>query len=85
MDILHPLPIGTHVTFNVEDLVLGTAIVIQTEHDDGWLYRLNGIEFSRGDTTLLERLVTIDAEGSAWLCEHEVRPQMEEEPHDASR
>ncbi len=74
MDATHPYPTGTRVTFDVEDLVTGTAIVVETEHDDGWLYRLNTVEFSRGDTTLLERLVDIDADGSAWFCEHEVRP-----------
>lgn len=84
MDTPHPLPIGKHVTFNVEDLVVGTAVVIDTEHDDGWLYRLYAIEFSSGDTTLLERLVTIEADDSAWLCEHEVRPLNMEVPHAAS-
>lgn len=78
MDAMHPFPIGTHVTFNVEDVVAGTAVIVETEHDDGWLYRLNAVEFSCGDTTLLERLVDIDADGSAWFCEHEVRPQVGE-------
>lgn len=78
MDAMHPFPIGTRVTFNVEDVVAGTAVIVETEQDDGWLYRLNAVEFSCGDTALLERLVDIDAGGSGWFCEHEVRPQVGE-------
>jgi hypothetical protein len=70
----HPFSIGTRVTFDVEDLVGGRAIIAEAEYDDGWLYRLDAVELMRGDAPLLARLVNVESDGSAWLCEHEVRP-----------
>ncbi|MFV0442876.1 MAG: hypothetical protein ACK5Q5_04820 [Planctomycetaceae bacterium] len=70
----HPFPAGTQVTFDIEDLVLGTAIVSQTEFDEGWLYRLTSVEITRGDIDTLRRLAT-ESDGDVWACDHEVLPR----------
>ena len=70
----HPFPTGTHVAFDIEDLVLGTAIVAADEFDEGWLYRLTSVEITRGDIDTLRTLATV-CEGGVWACEHEVQAQ----------
>ena len=70
----HPIPNGTRVAFDIEDLVLGTAIVAGAEYDEGWLYRLVSVEITRGDIDTLRRLAT-ECDGGVWACEHEVRVQ----------
>ena len=70
----HPLPTGAHVAFDIEELVVGTAEVAEVQHDQRWLYRLAAVEMTRGDAALLKDLADVEADGSAWFCEHEVRP-----------
>ena len=76
----HPFPTGTHVAFDIEDLVLGTAIVAAAEFDGGWLYRLTSVEINRGDIDTLRRLAT-ESDDGVWACEHEVQAQP---PHHAN-
>ena len=71
----HPFPIGTQVAFNIEDLVLGTAVVAASEYDDGWLYRLVSVAITRGDTETLRQLAT-EGDNGVWVCEHEVQVQL---------
>jgi hypothetical protein len=77
MNIPHPIPTGTLVAFDIEDLVLGTAIVAGSEYDEGWLYRLASVEITRGDADTLRRLVT-ESDDGVWVCEHEVRARSPE-------
>ena len=71
----HPFPIGTQVAFNIEDLVLGTAVVTASEYDDGWLYRLADVAIMRGDTETLRQLAT-EGDDGVWACEHELQAQL---------
>ncbi|MFV0443345.1 MAG: hypothetical protein ACK5Q5_07220 [Planctomycetaceae bacterium] len=68
----HPFPIGTQVAFNIEDLVLGTAVVATSEYDDGWLYQLMSVAIMRGDTETLRQLAT-ESDDGVWACEHELQ------------
>lgn len=76
----HPIPTGTQVAFDIEDLVVGTAVVAGAEFDEGWLYRLASVEITRGDVQTLGRLTT-ERDGGVWVCEHEVRPQSHSTRH----
>jgi hypothetical protein len=69
----HPIPIGTCVTFDIEDLVAGTAVVAEAEYDEGWAYRLSAVVLTTGDAALLQNLADVEADGSVWVCEHEVQ------------
>ena len=69
----HPFPSGRRVTFEIEDLVRGTAIVAEAHHDQAWAYRLRDVVLTTGDTPLLKDLADVEADGSLWACEHEVR------------
>lgn len=73
MTISHPFPNGTHVEFDIEDLVVGTAIVAGAEYEEGWLYRLTSAEITRGEGNTLRQLAT-ECDGGVWVCEHEVHP-----------
>lgn len=67
MKDVHPLPRGTHVEFDTtEGLAVGTAVVLDAEYDDGWLYRL---DVTGGDAAAVHR----NQRGELWACEFEVR------------
>jgi hypothetical protein len=77
MTATHPLPIGTRVAFDIEDLVVGTAVVAEADLDGDWAYRLDAVEITTGDADLLRKLA-VEGDGAVWVCEHELRPLAEE-------
>lgn len=77
MNRTHPIPVGTRVAFDIEELVAGTAVVAEAERDWSWSYRLDAVELTMGDAALLRDLA-VEGDGSVWVGEHEVRPLPEE-------
>jgi len=73
MNETHPIPFGTRVTFDIEELVGGTADIAEAEYDDHWAYRLDAVELTTGDAAMLRDLA-IEGDGQVWVCQHEVRP-----------
>lgn len=69
-----PLPVDTCVAFHIEELVVGTGNVAESEYDDGWLYRLVDLDITDGDFDLLRKVADVQPDGSAWFCEHELEP-----------
>jgi len=67
MNMTHPLPKGTQVEFDIgQGLAVGTAVVVDAEYDDGWLYHL---DVTGGDAAADHR----NQRGELWACEFEVR------------
>lgn len=67
MKLIHPLPAGMQVAFDIaQGRAVGQGVIAAVEYDDGWLYRLDVLEGDPADDHRNER-------GELWVCDFEVR------------